>query len=163
MENCVRELYDERELPRLKAKLVIQRAAAVLIGLAVIGLCVWSLLETDRHYPAPGLIRTIAISTLGGWLIITLRLLVIKRTGYAYAHVKAILEGRREAVEGAFTLTGHRLLLEKGVNMRTVTVTGAERTDTLRLWDGKAKLFDDKNAVKVYAVYGFIAAYEIGE
>ncbi len=77
--------------------------------------------------------------------------------------MKAILEGRREKVEGAFTLTRRRTLLERGVNMKRVEVTGAERIDSLQIWDRKAKLFDDKNAASVYVVYGFITAYEAKE
>lgn len=163
MENCVKELYDVRELSRLKTKLALWRAAAAVIGIAGLALCIWSMLQTDRHFPVPGLIRTIGISVAAGWIIITLRLLVIKRIGYARAHIEAILKGKREEIEGVFTLTKHRTLLEKGVNMRRVDVSGAERIDHIQIYDKKAKLFDDANAVKVYSVHGFIAAYAVKE
>lgn len=163
MDNCVKELYSEGELRSVRKKLWLLRGIAVCITLVFIALCVISCVKADRHYPVPALIRTIIISVIGGWAVITLRILAISRTACVAAHIKAVLEAPREEIEGSFTLTNERIFIKNGVPMRKVRVSGKNGGETVQIYDKKAKLFDARNSVKIRTAYGFITEYEVME
>lgn len=97
-----------------------------------------------------------AVCTLGGWTVITLRILATGRLRAAAAHVKAVLTGKSEMIEGRFIKTDERIWVKKAVTMCTVDVEGSS---PIHIYDKKLKLFDF-GTKKVWVVHGFITAYE---
>ena len=157
------ELYHAEELTALSKKQKLWRTAAIIIALITLALCITFCVLTEKNNTARMLISAIITSTVGGWIVITIVHFAMADIKAAEKHIKAVLEGEREAVDGHFTLTDERVRIIKGVSMQKVDVEGADRIPSLQLYSGKVKAFPKELRGRVYAVHGFIAAYEVND
>ena len=160
MERKLIELYSPDDIVRLRRRRRTVTAIAAAAALVTLAVCVFFCARTTAKNAGRMLLCAVIASTLGGWVVITLVRFFIDEYKRGEKHVKAILEGEREPVDGKFTLTNERLSVIRGVSMLRIRVEGAPRVASLQLYDKKKKLFDGAKARRVYAVHGFAAAYE---
>lgn len=156
------ELYSYEELASLKKRKAAAVAVAAAIALVTLALAIVCCIKADRHAPKEMLIRAIVISTVGGWIVISLVHFLIDELTYAIKHSRAMLEGEKEEVGGRFKLTDERWLVKRGV---AITEVKAEPDDPsprapvrLQIYDKKKKRFDEA-AVRVETCHGFITAF----
>ena len=161
MEKKTTELYSPDEPALLEKKARGFTALCVVIGALTLAGCIYICTKVDPVNVSRMLIAAFALSTLGGWIVISIAHFVVGEYKNAAKHCRAILDGEGETVEGRFAVEKEVIRIKHGVAMRTVRQEGAERAETLRIFTKKAKLFDAEKAVSVRKVLGFVAAYEV--
>ncbi len=136
-------------------------AAYVFAILAFLGCIVCCCLSSTATASQMNLI-TIVLSTLGGWFVIfalTARILPYRRFSQ---HIRSTLEGERVAHTGIITLEPQVLQIPKSIAICKVVVGSGFRPPRLSIrWDmaKHLKAYNGK-ALTVYAVHGYIAAFE---
>lgn len=154
------ELYKSSDPAEQRARLRLWIGAAAAIAAATLLACIVLCTRVRTENAQRLLLWCIALSTLGGWIVLSLRIFAIDEWRSAIRHTEAMLSGPREVTEGAFTLTTERVRIKNGVSMVRVQVDGAPHVQSLQLYDKKRKQFETAKPVRVTTVYGFIVAYE---
>ena len=160
MESKRIDLYNCKELKKLKRMLIAMRAAAVFIAAVSLAVCIFFCIGTTTANAQSQLIKTLIASTLGGWAVITLRITAIRHYKYAFVHYEAILNGDEEPFDGSFEVSDVITRIHGGVSFFDVKALGDEQK-TLSLYSGCRERFDEHAALRVYCVYMFIKAYEV--
>ncbi len=153
-------LYEPNEIARQRTRLRLWIGAAAAIAAATLLACIVLCTRVRTENAQRLLLWCVALSTLGGWIVLSLRIFAIDECRNAIRHAEAMLSGPREIVEGTFALTTERVRIKNGVSMVRVSVCGAPQVQSLQLYDKKRKRFESANPVRVTTVYGFIVAYE---
>ena len=161
MERKIVELYTQSGLLSARRRLFASRIITLLVCAAALGICISFCIGVDAHNAVRRLVCAIAVSAVGGWTAITLRLLLISRFKRTAAHYKAVLEGKRERIEGAFSVSDETIRITGGVSIKRVRVIAANAERELSLFSSMRPLFPADKAAAVYSVYDFISAYEV--
>ena len=160
METKTIRFYSESELKKLKRGLWIARIAAIMLALITLAVCIWFCVNVNTANALSQLVKTMIVSALGGWAVITLRITAIKHYKYAAAHCEAILKGEEERTEGRFAVSDTVTRIYRGVSFYRVRVND-EAESNMSIYSRYRKRFDESRAAAVYTVYGFITAYEV--
>lgn len=155
------ELYSPDEPALLEKKARSFTGVCVLIGALTLAGCIFICTKVDPLNVSRMLIAAFALSTIGGWAVISIAHFVVAEYKNAAKHVRAILDGEGERTEGRFSADREIIRIKHGVSMLRVSAYGAGGSETLSLYSRKAKRFDAEKAVAVRKVLGFIAAYEV--
>ena len=159
-----KELYSKKDIETLKKRMGVWIGAACAVGGAALFACVFLCAVAARAHSNLLLPIMICISTVGGWIVITLYRFVIVEYRNALKHVRAMLEGgETETVSGRFTLTKDRLFIKNGVAIVRVAVEGEDSASSVRIYDKKKKLIPASFSGRAKTVYGFITAYEVSD
>lgn len=161
MEKKVIELYGENEPSLLRKKRLAWITAAAAVMVLTVAVCIFFCVKTRPTTAGRMLVYTIAASTLGGWIAISILRFVIADISYAIKHTETMLKEERETIEGSFGLTDEKLLIKKGVSMQRVNVRTKSGDRHLQIYSKKAKYLDCEKAVRAESVMGFIVAYEV--
>ena len=155
------ELYDDGDLARLRGQIL--RARVICGAMAVAGLiaCLTMIALTGTGNAARMEAAVIAVSTVVGWLVIYGVLFAIGTRQRELRHATMLREGERQEVRGAVTVTDERVTIRKSVTVRKVEVRGAQGTQTLRVCESRAEVLTSPDIAAVYAVHGYVAAYEV--
>lgn len=155
------ELYGDDDLARLRQQ--IQRARVIYGAMAVAGLaaCLTMIALTGTGNAARMELAVIAVSTVVGWLVIYGLLFVIGTRRKELRHASMLREGERQEARGAVTVTEERVTIRKSVTVRKVEVRGDQGTRQLRVCESRAEALMSADIVAVYAVHGYVAAYEV--
>lgn len=155
------ELYDDGDMARLRRQ--ITRARLIYGAMAVAGLmaCLTMIALTRTGNAARMEPAVIAVSTVVGWLVIYGVLFVIGTRRKELRHATMLREGERQEVRGAVTVTDERVTIRKSVTVRKVEVRGDQGTQQLRVCESRAEALTSSAVTAVYAVHGYVAAYEV--
>ena len=160
MERPITELYRRDEPMALQRRARAWIVVAALVGVAALaacaGLCALARPSNWRRL----LLYTAAVSTLGGWIVITLSHFVIAELKHAQKHVEAVRDGAREPIDGRIVLTDERIRVKNGVAMRRARVEGSEGSRSVQVYEKKAAKLRGVRTARVYATHGFVTAYE---
>lgn len=151
------ELYDASEPEKLRNSRRIWIAAAVMIALLGLGVCIALCVLARPETGTAMMIAAIAVSTLTGWIDISISYFAVSELKHIEKHTEAMLKGERKTEEGPFTLTNERLRVKKGVGM--VRLDGPR--GSVQVFDGKAKRLQGVTIRSVESVYGFVVACEV--
>lgn len=164
MEEGFVKLYSRDELPRLKRKVRALIAAAAAVSAAAVLAVALLAVSAGRTLSIAAMPWAIAVSILGGFIVITLLHFPISDTRAEIKHIEAILaeteNGGASTVAGQFRLTGEMLLVRKGVVQLFVSTSEDDKPGSLRLLRSRKALFPAERAVRVKTVYGYITEYE---
>ena len=157
----VTELYTPAALARLRRYNRIWTLTVAALACAALAVCVVLCARIGTLNAKAMQWRIIAVSTLGGWLVIALwwNLLLPRRR--EAVHQQHMLEGEREADEGVLTVTKElhivpksapllRAELRRGQGVRRIFVS-PRKAAALRAATGE---------VRVWTVYGCVVAWE---
>ena len=161
MDTQLIKLYDEEELIRLKAKKRAWIAVLMIVALAALAFCAFFMARAVRLRSPAQLLRSIASAVAGGWICLTIRIFAADELAAEVKHAQAMLSGMgsAEVFEGAFTLAEKPLRIKRGAALRRVSCTGGNTP--LSIWEKNVKRFPAERVVRVHAVNGLIAAYEV--
>ena len=158
----IRELYSRQDLQRLKKTSKRAGLAAALIAAATLIACVLLCCLTTLDNAAAMEKGAVAVSVLGGWIVIYLYNNPVKELRYERGHAEMLLEGERETLEGVLTLSKQRMRIRGSIRFYPLTLTDgdetrrskviASRAEALRAMEGKR--------LRLYVVNGYAAAWE---
>ena len=160
MERKTIELYQKNDLRKLRRMLVIQIAALAAVAMVTLAACILICTKVNVYNAKELLYWCVGISVLGSWIALSIRIFGLDGIRCAIKHTDAMLEGEREIITGTFTLTDERVRVRNGVSMIRVRCDSPERVGALQLYEKKKEQFIAHMAKTVYAVYGFVVAYE---
>lgn len=161
MEKTIIELYSESDLALLRRRCRLWIAAAVLIGAAALCCCVFNCIKVRPSTANELLVKTICVSVIGGWAVISLVHFVILDIMYMIRHTEAMMSADREAVSGTFYVSPETLHIKKGIAIRNVTVGENDDVGSVMIASVKAERFSKMITNTVYCVHGFIVACEV--
>ena len=159
--NTVTELYAPEALERLRRKNRIWTVILAALACAALAACIilCATLETLNAQAVQR--RIIAVSTLGGWLIIALWLNVVLPNRREAAHQAHMLEGERETDEGVLTVTGELQRIPKSAPLLRAELRSGERLRRISVSPKKAAMLGaTPRRMKVWLVFGCIVAWE---
>ncbi len=158
----IRELYSRQDLQRLEKTSKRAGLAAALIAAATLIACVLLCCLTTIDNAAAMEKAAVAVSVLGGWIVIYLYNNPVKELRYERGHAEMLLEGERETLEGVLTLSKQRMRIRGSIRFYPLTLTDgnetrrskviASRAEALRAMEGKR--------LRLYVVNGYAAAWE---
>ncbi len=159
--NTVTELYAPEALERLRRKNRIWTAALAALACAVLIACaVLSAMAGTLNAQAMQR-RIVAVSTLGGWLVIALWLNVALPNRREAAHQAHMLDGEREADEGILTVTKELQRIPKSAPLLRAELRSGERVRRVSVSPKKAAMLGPTpRRMKVWLVYGCVVAWE---
>ena len=152
------ELYDKEEIAALRTKRFVWTAVAALVLLTGLAICVALCIQTRPSNMGQMLKNAILVSTVTGWIVITILHFAIAELLHIEKHAESMLTGESETKEGPFTLTKEYVRIKKGVSM--VRLRGAAPGQGVQVFEQKAKLLKGKRIARVRVVYGFAVAYQ---
>ncbi len=157
------ELYSKDALPPERARK--KRAMIAMLIIAGIGLaaCITLCALVTRRNIQLFLPLTIGISTVMGWIAITILHGSFGNAAAQVKHIDLMLNEQRKTVTGSFEKTGVVRRVKNGMNVRKVRCVenGFERV--LSLNEQKASMLPDAFTGTVQTVYDYIVAYEVEE
>ena len=161
--DTIKELYDSRDLERLENKSKRAGRAAVAFSTVTLGICVLLCCLTTRANADVMEKAAIAVSALGGWIVIYLYNHPVKELRWELGHARMLLEEERSVLEGELQVSRERMRIRGSIRFYPLTLTEngethrskviASRADALRAEEGKR--------VRLYVVNGYAAAYEL--
>ena len=155
------ELYGEGDLAAARRKAAFWRAAAVIIAAAGLGVCIWFCTKATPYVYLEWLKKTVIVSAVTGWAVITIRIFPLEKHKAAARHIESVTTGQRETVEGSFEVTDERTSIKRGVSMYRIKVEGDPEVASLQVYEAKAGLLRGENPVRIESVHGFAVAYEV--
>ena len=159
--NTVIELYTSAALARLRRRNRIWAFVLAALACAALIACVFLCARVGTLNAQSMLARIIAVSTLGGWLVITLWWNVLLPGRREAAHETHMLTGEREADAGELTVTKELQIIPKSAPLLRAVLRDGARVRRLSVSPEKAALLPDApRRVRVWTVYGFIVAWE---
>ena len=161
MEN-VRELYSRQDIRRLKNEYRNWKIATALIAAVTLAVCVLLCCLTDMKNAAVMERAAVAVSVLGGWIVIYLYHNVVQDRRAGIGHAEMLLEGERETVEGVLSLSGQRMRIRGSIRFYPLTLTDGGETHKSKVIDARAAALRnmDGRRLRLYTVNGYAAAYE---
>lgn len=161
MPECISEIFTDADTERLRKKIKLWIIALCIAAAAALAVCSVLAATVTTANAESSEFRTIIISTLSGWVIIYCAVFVVGSARRELAHSKTLSEGERERFEGKVTVTRERLRIKKSVCARGVEVETP--SGTVHFWVVESKAAKLKDARAVYAVHGYVAAYEVAK
>lgn len=155
------ELYGDDDLARLRREIGRARAICGVLAVAGLAVCLTMIALTGTANAARMELAVIAVSTVVGWLVIYGALFAIGTRRRELRHATMLREGERQEARGAVTVTDERVTIRKSVTVRKVEVRGEQGTQTLRVCESRAEALTSPDIAAVYAVHGYVAAYEV--
>ena len=155
-------LYSHAQARRMgrRAAFSLSFACAVLLGalIACIALCA----KVTTGNAEKMLYKVICLFTLAGWAAILSFRLVYRPSAAGYRHMKRILSGEEEELEGRLSMTGAAFQIPKGILACKVSLEKEEETRTLNL-DARLKkqMPPDGTRVRVRTAHKFITGFEV--
>ncbi|MGX8699640.1 MAG: hypothetical protein ACSW8F_06880 [bacterium] len=156
------ELFSPAEYERLKKQKTLWTLAAALVALGALVFCVLCCLGADTLHAAEMEKRAILASGLSGCVVIYILTWQVTPLRRELTHTRLMLEGEREAVTGLAVVGPEKIYIPGGVVIRRVTVETGGTRRRLSINARKAKRLP-AGRLTLYAVSGFIAAYEEAE
>ena len=159
--NTVIELYSPAALARLNRRNRIWAFVLAALVCAALVACVLLCARVDTLNARAMLARIIAVSTLGGWLVIALWWNVVLPGRREAAHESHMLTGERETDTGELTVSRELQIIPKSAPLLRAALRGGARVRRLAVSPKKAALLPDTpRRVRVWTVYGCIVAWE---
>ena len=160
--DTIRELYSRQDVKRLE--IISKRAglAAVLIAAATLAACVLLCCLTDLDNASVMEKAAVAVSVLGGWIVIYLRNWPVKELRAECGHAEMLLEGERETIEGVLTLSKERMRIRGSIRFYPLTLQDGEETRRGKVVASRAGQLRAAEGKRIclYLVNGYAAAYE---
>ncbi len=156
------ELYSTNQAKRLSARAntwLVIACLAVVLGLAgCIACCVLCTTATAQQMERDAII----ISTLAGWAVIFALTAGVFPNRYALIHENNVLTGERETAVGQITIEPEVLQIPKSIAICKVVVGEGIHAQRLSVRADKVKYLSryTGKTLKLYTVYGYIAAFE---
>ena len=159
--NTVNELYTPEALALLRRKnrtwtlILAALACAVLIACVVLCCMIGTLNAEAMQW------RIVAVSTLGGWLVLALWLNVALPGRREAVHQAHMLEGERETDEGVLTVTKQLQRIPKSAPLLRAELRDGTRVRHVSVSPKKAaELGQTPRRMKVWLVFGCVVAWE---
>ena len=162
MDRQITELYDEREVEKLRLSNKIWLAfvcvfAAVCLA-AGITLCCFTNVRNVQKIMAAVMIITV----VSGWFVIYVCVSVIAEHRHEIVHAQNMFEGERTEHIGLLTIDSQKLRIVGSITFVKVKVTDGEKSENLKVNVLKVgKLKNIKERVRLYAVHGYVVAFEV--
>ncbi len=155
-------LYSQAQAQQTDRRARVSVSAAVALLAAALIACIALCTQVNTGNAERMLYLVIGLFTLAGWIAILLFRLVYLPSAAVYRHMKSILSGEEEAMEGMITLNPAAFQIPKGILARKVSLADGEEKHTLNL-DARfiKKLPPDGTRVRVRVVRKFITAFEV--
>lgn len=155
----IRELYSPEDVSRLEKK--IKREWVWILGLAALtlGVCVLLCCRTTTANAEQMELAVIAVSTVGGWLVIYRRLFGLQETRAELLHARHLLEAPRETLSGRLTVTRERMRIKNSIRFRVLLLDAGEKTRRLRVNETRVRALRelDGKQVTVSLAESFVA------
>ena len=158
--NTLTELYTPGALERLRRKNKLRALVLAALACAVLLVCVCLCARIETLNARDMLYRIVAVSTLGGWLVLALWLNVLQPSRREAAHQAHMLSGERETDAGVLTVTKTWLDIPRSAPLIRVELRDGERVRHISVSPKKAALLPVGRRVKVWTVYGCVVAWE---
>ena len=161
MREGIVELYSDADLDRLRKQIRQRRAANSLIAAAALVACIAMIACADTRNAASMEIASIIVSTVAGWIVIYGSVFVVSVRRRELRHATMLHEEERQTVSGVVTVTDERVVIRRSITARRVEVRGEKETQRLLVCESRAAALAQAGADTVYAVHGYVAAYEV--
>lgn len=154
------ELFGGAELARLTKKRKNALTAAALIGglalLCCVLLCVFTRTANARRMA----LTAIAVSTAGGWAVISLLAFPADSAKHELRHAAMLREGPEEALCGTVSLEPGVMRIRGSIRFRTLRLRSGEGERRLKVCASRAPLLPEGRELRLYVVNGYTAAFE---
>lgn len=161
MKEEIVELYSDADLTRLQRQIRRRRILHAIIAVAALAVCVGLIARTGTRNAARMELATIAVSTVAGWIVIYGSVFVVTARARELRHAAMLHGEERQAVHGAVTVTDERVRITRSITARRVEVRGEKETQKLLVCEQRADALAAAGAHTLYAVHGYVAAYEV--
>ena len=154
------ELYSPADLARLKTQKRRWSAALWSFSGAALLCCVLFCLRTNTANAAQMERWTVIVSTLAGWIVITLGTDVVAARKREAAHVQHMLTGPREEQEGTLVLTEEFISIRGSVRVRRGVLQTEDGTRRLLIHAKRADRLKP-GRVRISTVHDYVVAAEV--
>ena len=161
MREGIVELYSDADLDRLTKQIRQRRAANSLIAAAALVACIAMIACADTRNAASMEVASIIVSTVAGWIVIYGSVFVVSVRRRELRHATMLHEEERQMVSGVVTVTDERVVIRRSITARRVEVRGEKEMQRLLVCESRAAALAQAGADTVYAVHGYVAAYEV--
>lgn len=161
MREGIVELYSDADLDRLTKQIRQRCAANSLIAAAALVACIAMIACADTRNAASMEVASIIVSTVAGWIVIYGSVFVVSVRRRELRHAAMLHEEERQTVSGVVMVTDERVVIRRSITARRVEVRGEKETQRLLVCESRAAALAQAGADTVYAVHGYVAAYEV--
>lgn len=154
------DLFDSAEIARLKRKHKTSVTAAVLIGGLALLVCVLLCVFTRTGNAERMMLTAIAVSTVGGWIMLSLLMFPATDARHELRHAGMLREGPEESVRGMLTLEPGAMRIKGSIRFRSGRVRSAEGDRRIKVCASRAPLLPEGKELSFKVVNGYIAAWE---
>lgn len=158
----IHDLYSRQELKRLDIKRKCAARAAVMIAAATLAVCVLLCCLTDTANAAVMEKAAVAVSALGGWIVIYLVNHPVRELRWELGHAEMLLGGERETIEGVLTLSKQRMRIRGSIRFYDLRLQDGEETRRGKVIASRAGVLraEEGKRLRLYLVNGYAAAWE---
>ena len=156
--------YSQADILRVDRRAKISLYLSFALLASALTACIILCTQVNTGNAEKMLYTVIGLFTLAGWIAIPLLRLVYFPSAAVCRHMKSILGGEEEEMEGSLSLTPAAFQIPKGILARKVSlmVEGEEEARKLNIDDRLVKkLPTDGTRVRVRTVRKFITAIEV--
>ncbi|MGN0814134.1 MAG: hypothetical protein ACI4MH_02745 [Candidatus Coproplasma sp.] len=162
MDRQITELYDEREVDKLRLSNKIWLTVVCVFAAVCLAACITLCCLTDVRNVQKIMAAVMIIAVVGGWFVIYVCVSVIAEHKHEIVHAQNMFEGERTEHTGLLTIGDQKLRIIGSITFVKVRLTDGDKTENLKVNVLKlGKLKDIKERVKLYAVHGYVVAFEV--
>lgn len=154
------ELFGGDELARLTKKRNGALTAAALIGGLALLCCVLLCIFTRTGNAQQMALTAIAVSTVGGWAVISLLVFPAETARHELRHAAMLREGPEEELRGTLSLEPGLMRIRGSIAFRTLRLRGEAGERRVKVCASRAGLLPEGRELRLYVVNGYAAAFE---
>ena len=154
------DLFDSAETARLKRKYKTSVTAAALTGGLALLCCVLLCVFTRTGNARQMALTAIAVSTVGGWITLSLLMFPASDARHELRHAGMLSEGPEETLCGTLALEPGALRIKGSIRFRSGRVRSAEGDRRVKVCASRAALLPEGKELRLTLVNGYIAAWE---
>lgn len=160
--DTIHELYGRQDVERLEKKTKRAGRAAALIAAATLLICVLLCCLTDLDNAAVMEKAAVAVSVLGGWIVIYLHNFPVKELRAECRHAEMLLGDERETIEGVLTLSKQRMRIRGSIRFYDLRLQDGEESRHGKVIASRAGVLraEEGKRLRLYLVNGYTAAWE---
>lgn len=159
--NEVVELFGDTDLKRLRRQIGRRRAFHIALAALALAVCLGLIALTNTRNAARMELTAIIVSTVAGWIVIYGSVFTVRARARELRHAVMLRGEEREAVCGDVVVTDERIAIRRSITARRVEVRGEGETRRLMVCESRADALAAAGARTLYAVHGYVAAYEV--
>lgn len=154
------ELFGDADLARLKRKRKSSLAAAALIGGLALLCCVLLCLMTRTGNEDRMTLTAVAVSTVGGWAVLSLLMFPATDARYELCHAEMLRAGPEETLRGTLCFLPGVMRIIGSIRFRSLRLSGTEGERRVKVCASRAAMLPEGKEVTLYVVNGYVAAFE---